>query len=358
MTFRAAPVRPHPAPAHEAGFTLIEMLVVVALLAGTAMVGLALTADRGNQWRAEDSARRMGAIIDAAFGPRGPVWSGEVRLAGFVADNGRLPATLSELSDRDARIAAGLGAWAELAPRFDPQPDANGWNNGGETTLSAAGETLWKGLRRYLENGTGGAKYRDAWGNVAPDAGVDADNYGWGFEADGDGFTLVSLGADGEAGNPSAIEHGEDSVRETVADDWSLGLGGWQVTVYNAGAADIDCALGTGCPVGGALRASLLVFENTAAGGRWRRYSSDALSALPAGERALLSFPASGWPGGGLSAARVPQGEHLVLMVADSDGVAHNGGGEAPLEQGGRRLARHAVFHAGAARPALEFVLR
>ena len=83
--------------------------------------------------------------------------------------------------------------------------------------------------------------------------------------------------------------------------------------------SEVDCALGTGCPVGGVLRASLLVFENTAAGGRWRRYSSDALSALPAGERALLSFPASGWPGGGLSAARVPQGEHLVLMVADSD---------------------------------------
>lgn len=339
-----------------AGFTLIEMLVVVALLAGTAMVGLALTADRGNQWRADDTLRRMAAIADAVSGPRGPVWSGEIRLAGFVADNGRLPATLSELSDRDAQVANGLDAWAERSPLFDPQPDAAGWNNGGETTLSAAGETLWKGLRRYLESGSGAAVYRDAWGNVG--AGDDADNYGWGFAAAGDGFTLVSWGADGLSGNPSGMEQGGDTVRETAVDDWSLGLGGWQVAVRNAGTADIDCALGVGCPAGGALRASLLVYENAASGGRWRRYSSDALTVLPAGERALLSFPASGWPGGGLSAVRVPQGEHLVLMVADGDGVAHNGGGEAPLEQDGRRLTRHAVFHAGAARPVVEFVLR
>lgn len=334
-------------PRRPRGFTLLEMLVVVGVLAGTAMVGLALTADRGAQQRYEDTQRRLAAIMDAVRGPQGAVWNGQIRLAGFVADNGRLPASLRELSDRDALVGSTLAAFGPESPRFDPDPAPDGWNDGGEIPLDADGEKLPKGLRRYLESRYGSAEYPDAWGNE-PTTGNDADNYGWSLSVSGDTLSVRSLGADNADGSDGS-EYAGDVLRTLSADDWSLPIAGWTVTLTNVGADDIDCAAGIGCPAGGQLRASLLVYENASGAPRWRRLSSSGTTFIPAAGRAIVAFGGSD---------RIPQGEHLLVLVQDSDATPHNGGESPRTDASSARITQRLEFHAGAARPQAEFVLR
>lgn len=350
------------------GFTLVELLVVVAILSATALMAYSLTADRDGHYRREDSERRLAAIVDAVRGLERPAWAGEMRLSGFVADNGRLPASIRELSDRDALIdnaeltdpaepnavtGAGLLHGFRLrTPRFDPQPDSNGWNNGGETDLNAPQEKLAKGLRRYLESRLGAAVYRDGWGNQSVNVSDDAANYGWLLQPPANAtapWQVTSFGANNalDATAP-ANELDADLVRQVAADDWSLELAGYSVRVTNR--------TGAALPAGTYLRASLLVYRNQQGGGRWRRYSTDAVTGLADGDTATLTFPAGGYPGGSLD-TRIPQGEHLLLLLSDADSTAHNGN-ETVWLSGGSRVSRKLAFFAAAANPALEITLR
>lgn len=352
----------------QPGFTLVEMLVVVAILSATAWMALALTGDNEDLQRSQDSERRLAAIVNAVRGFEHAAWGGEQRLSGFVADNGRLPLALRELSnyvqlvdmseladagEPSTPTAAGLLHGLRLrTPRFDPQPDSDGWNNGGETNLNAAEEKLPKGLRRYLESRLGSAIYRDGWGNQSANAGDDNLDYGWllGLPANSSGAWRVrSLGANNALDNlPPAQPRDADIERSVLADDWSLDLAGYSIQVVNRS--------GTALPAGVWLRASLLVYQNHAGGGRWRRYSTQAITGLADGDTVVLTFPAGGYPGGTLD-TRIAQGEHLLLLVSDSDSTAHNGN-ESPWLSGGNRVSRKLMFFANAARPALELALR
>lgn len=331
-----------------AGFTLLELLVVVAILSATAMLGFAFTADQSAQLRQDNTRRALNRIVEAVRGPQGAVWNGQVRLAGFVADNGRLPTSVSELTDRDAFVDSGtLVGWSAHSPLFDPQPDDEGWNDGGEVSLDADTQLLWKGLRRHLEATPGASDYRDGWGNVAID-GDDDSNYGWLFARVDDALTIGSLGADNATGNSSAMGYGDDLQVTLAAEDWSVALAGWSVSVTNATAVDLNERL---C-------ASLLVFDNTAGGARWRRYTSACTDAIAAGAQAELAFSAAGMPGTDLSPARIPQGEHLLVLVADSDTTAHNGASDALFLVDGEPVTQRLSFYAGAARPDARVVLR
>lgn len=350
------------------GFTLVEMLLVVAILSATAWMALALTSDNQELQRRQDSERRLAAIVNAVRGFEHAPWGGEQRLSGFVADNGRLPVALRELSnyaqlvdmseladasEPAASTASGLLHGLRLrTPRFDPQPDSSGWNNGGEIDLNAAEEKLPKGLRRYLESRLGSAIYRDGWGNQSANASDDNLDYGWllGLPANSSAaWSVRSLGANNALDAlPPAQAPDADIQRSVLADDWSLDLAGYSVRVLNRSGAAL--------PVGVWLRASLLLYQNQPGGGRWRRYSTQAVTGLADGDTAVLTFPAGGYPGGTLD-TRMAQGEHLLLLVSDSDNTAHNGN-ESPWLSGGSRVSRKLTFYASAARPALEIALR
>lgn len=350
------------------GFTLVEMLVVVAILSATAWMALALTGDNEDLQRRQDSERRLSVIVNSVRGFEHAAWGGELRLSGFVADNGRLPASLRELSDYAALVdmseladagepatstASGLLHGLRLrTPRFDPQPDSDGWNNGGETDLNAAAEKLPKGLRRYLESRLGSAIYRDGWGNQSANASDDNLDYGWllGLPANSSApWRIRSLGANNALDTlPPAQARDADIERSLLTDDWSLDLAGYSVRVVNRSGAAL--------PAGVWLRASLLVYQNQPGGGRWRRYSTQAVTELADGDTALLTFPVGGYPGGTLD-TRIAQGEHLLLLVSDSDNTAHNAN-ESPWLSSGNRVSRKLTFYAAAARPALEIALR
>jgi len=352
-----------------AGFTLLEMLLVVALLAATASMSLVLLGERDQQARHDETQQRLDEALRAVLGVAGPVWDGQIRLSGFVVDNGRLPASLRELSDRDALVdgsecagagspAAGLLACHKLRqPVFDPTPgSADGLDDGSgdELVLGAAHEALPKGLRRYIQGRSGGAVWRDGWGNVS--LSDDGDNFGWQLQPPAlptDPWLLTSLGSN-NAPDPTAPspdpEYLADLTRRVLADDWSTELAGWTVRVTNASGGVLPAA-------GTRLGLSLLVWRNEPGGGRWKRLST-ALDATPlaAGESRDFHFAVGGYPGGALS-TRVPLGEHRLLAFESANASAHDGDDQ-PLLLAAHRVSTVARFYPGAARPTGELLLR
>lgn len=349
------------------GFTLLEMLLVVALLAATAGMSLVLLGERDQQARHDETQRRLSDAVSAVVGEAGPVWGGQVRLSGFVADNGRLPDNLRELSDRDSLVdtsecssggSVGPGLLAchkARAPVFDPTPAAaTGLDNGSgdELDLAADGETLPKGLRRYVEGRSGGAEWRDGWGNVS--LSDDASNYGWQLQlpaATPDPWVLTSLGSNNTVDllPPSPDpEYVVDLSRRVLADDWGIDISGWTVRLTNASGATTTSAR---------LGLSLLVWLNDAGGPHWKRLST-VLDATPlaAGESRDFVFPGGGYPGGAIP-TRVPLGEHLLVVFESANGLAHDGDDQ-PLVVAGHRISAQVRFFRGAGRPAAEVLLK
>ncbi|MBK1616528.1 hypothetical protein CKO44_24100 [Rubrivivax gelatinosus] len=348
------------------GFTLIEMLLVVALLAATAMVSMAVVGGRDQLLRQQTSERRLDAIVEAVTGPAAPVWGGERRLAGFVADNGRLPLSVLELTARASLVDAAecSGASASVgagllpclrarAPVFDPTPGADGLNNGSgdEQLLPGPGEALVKGLRRQLDGQHGSDVLRDGWGNVSLVGSEDDTlNHGWQLAlpaAATEAWTIASLGSNNAVDTSPPTPDDEavaDLSRSIAPDDWSVDLVGWTVRVRNA----------TAVATSGGLAVSLLVWESTPGAVRWRRHTTPVSSAaIAAGEAADFSFAAAS-AGGTL---RVPNGEHRVLLVASDDSVVHDAD-DTPYLYAGHRIHAAARFYPRAARPVLELVIR
>ena len=117
----------------RAGFTLVELLVVIFILSTLALTGLALTDTADSQLRFEDTQARIRALRRAVIGEGEPVFAGRQLLSGFVADNGVLPDSIqslvggvlpdsiqSRISQIEVEVFAEFGG---RAPVFDPRPD-------------------------------------------------------------------------------------------------------------------------------------------------------------------------------------------------------------------------------------------
>lgn len=85
-----------PAKAH-AGFTLLEMLVVMGLLGIMAWGLVALLDDDGHWRRDEITQERWNSIRTGVIGQPHVIVNGSPHVAGYVADMGRLPTTIAEL---------------------------------------------------------------------------------------------------------------------------------------------------------------------------------------------------------------------------------------------------------------------
>lgn len=316
----------HP-PAALAGFTLVELLLVVAVLSAVSLLAFGVMADDRLQLRHDDTRARLQAVYRALLG--GPVTSENIGAQGFVADNGALPSDMATLLQRGT-----LESYGAKSPIFAPRPNDSSCaneNSAHDITLVSANAQLLKGHRgNYLGalpvNGT----LRDGWGNVA--ASDDALNFGWQFNADTANGTLAlaSLGQDNAHGGS---DYAADSGWSLASTDWRIPLAGWTVQVKNWRGADIAA---------NALSLSLLVYVNQAGGGIWRRYATTALPCLGA------NGSSSGACAGTVSASfidgckpgtvaagtgRIPQGRHLLVLTdngADatpwtSDDVVGNG---------------------------------
>ncbi|MEM7271201.1 MAG: type II secretion system protein [Pseudomonadota bacterium] len=217
----------------EAGFSLLEILVVTAILAGAAYVALDTVEHDSGQIRFETTERRLAAIRRAIVGEPGVYANGAPVVQGYVADVGQLPpcleALLQQIADCDD------DGTDEIAPNLYAVTDG----------VIAFG---WRGP--YL-TGSGGV-LRDAWGNTDED--VDGDgspdgNRGWDIVVDdlAPSFDASSRGRDRAAGDVGGEGgYSVDQVMQTIdANDLTVSLTATAVNVMvtNNTAADIDVCL-------------------------------------------------------------------------------------------------------------------
>lgn len=267
------------------GFTLLEMLLVITLLAATAGLGLATYADADGSARNAETRRKLALIEQAIVGLQAPAFGGEVRLSGFVADMGRLPISTYELLaqvDPEVSPAPTLHPYGLRDIAYDTSPDPiTGLQQ--SMLLSPISQTA-AGLRQQVQTGANGALL-DGWGNVLE------------FKLQASELKISSVGRDAEL-----IEGDE---QELVIKNWQVNLAAWPITLSNN---DSDPHT---------LQAVLLSHEGLADGAaQWRQRSSNTiLVAAGASQTTVLSKPNT-------IANQAPLGRHLLLLLKDKQPVA------------------------------------
>jgi prepilin-type N-terminal cleavage/methylation domain-containing protein len=330
------------------GFTLLELLVVVAILSAVAVASFGLVGEDRAQVRIEDTRNRLGLLRRAVLGVESPAYGGEMRFSGFVADNGRLPVNLRELIDDGVLAARGA-----VQPDFYDSIDSEcvQTTTGTKTTLGEAARLL-KGHRgSYLSSVAHNGEFRDGWGNVGTTSAEEAINFGWdvgqimnGSVLVPDSLSITSLGADNAPGNTGGIEAETDQSMSIAPADWKIPLDGWKVTLKNMGSGSIAI------DPDGHLGVTLMVFENTGTPGSWRQYRSqdsscdDSKTSLDAGESCEFSFTnATGCTD---VAASVPLGRHVLVLTAKHE------------LSSGRRIVTQVDFFPGTLPPNLVWEIR
>lgn len=339
------------------GFTLLELLIVVGLLSGLALMAYATVSDGENQRRFEDTAQRLGAIRRAVLGNPEPMYDGQVRLSGFVADNGLLPAALRMVFDGTGLNVPGAGDFSLRDPLFDPVPAAASClNDGGESAPTwGAGDKLWKGWRpNYLPVVATGQWFRDGWGNHSIiDAADDLANHGWTWTLTLPSLTVTSRGLNNVTPTPPALPDTDFDAEQTFAvtnNGWDVDLSGWTVSVKNN--------LTPPTPLTN-LRVSVLAYRNDGtAPGQWKRVTSSRIASLDADATDTVTFNTycdnSSAPSTAGSSV-IPQGRHLVVLVSDPDGAAHSAD---DAVSGTTPVTRQVAFFAGADRPSVTLEIR
>jgi hypothetical protein len=301
-------------PSHRAALSLVELLVVVAILAAISGTVIALTDTMDSRGRYDETARRLAELRSAILGPDAVSPSGDLLAGGYLQDTGWLPDAADDLV-RAPEIAPGV-PMPPLA--YDPTWHTwYGWR-GPYLTVPAARKN-------------GGSPLYDGWGN---------DFLGW-FAASGSppawelprlqgDYPLHSLGADAlphaAGGRPGASERDfPDADRPLLRTaDWTSNLQGLQVEVTNLSDADFSAA-----PVQVRLRIIVPRWNHAADPlGDWpadpdadpfigRTFTLDlpAPAAAPAGRnRRLIDFADPARP------RWVPHGRRTLFLVRSTDG--------------------------------------
>ncbi len=212
----------------QAGFTLLELLLVVAILSSLALAATTFVDNADDQRRFEETRNRLANIRRAIIGYPNLSAGGEAVIGGFVADMGRLPRNLNELfvsgyCSNPAYISKSVcesnsGTWTEdsafnvmgacsnvtKTTKSDCETDSpdNIWIELG---------TGWRGPYLHAMPESGGMIYRDGWGNGGNAPGAD---FGWRVavtdiddDATPDDFdntlSVQSMGSDGAPGGGS-----------------------------------------------------------------------------------------------------------------------------------------------------------
>jgi prepilin-type N-terminal cleavage/methylation domain-containing protein len=150
---------------HAYGFSLLEMLLVLFLMALMASAGLMLTEGVEGQAKYDETKRRMELMRKAIVGDPTRTVNGSPEISGFVADMGRLPGCVRELLERNdcTDIANALTKW-----NIDPN---SGLGSG------------WRGP--YIQvspEQDGKLRFRDGYGNSNDAETSDARNFGWNWQ--------------------------------------------------------------------------------------------------------------------------------------------------------------------------------
>lgn len=324
------------------GFTLLELLLVVVILSAIAFSTVSFFNSEDEQFRYEDTRTRLINIRRAVIGNSEPTFQGQQLLSGYAVENGVLPSTIDELIKKPALY----DDFGLQSPLFDPQPGSDGFNNGGELSITwNNNEKLFKGYSSgaYLALPPGSEdKYRDGWGNVGSVSGTsidcpsfsgegsdlgsdkEDDNHGWCVTLDTTGGTstanelyIDSYGSDGELGEVAGNDFTFDVLQSIKSGDWTQDVQGWTVKITNQSGSTISNH-----------GVSLLVYGiRTDGTPGWKRLSTNEVSSLNDGDSADLTFLESS-----LSTISpfVSIGQHLLTVFEDNNNTPHDSAGETP----------------------------
>lgn len=300
-----------------AGFTLLELLLVVVILGAMAFVVLNNVTDDVSQVRYEDTRNRLAAIRTAVLGPEEPALWAKGYMSGYVADNGCLPENIDAL----VQIPTGFLSFRTVEPVFDPDPDSDGFNDGGpeEIQLTNSVYRLMKGHRgAYLASASTNGWYRDGWGTRGTSD--FADNHGWDVTGSTNEFVVGSYGMDGAAGTLSSDVNSPTYVYESdMMMSPPISTNDWQSFLFD----EVTICKSPDVTVTNTLRAALLICENRAGGLRWRHIVSEPASSWTVGDTNQTSAVFNS------TNSMVPVGEHLLVLLSGStlsDSVLYPGG--------------------------------
>lgn len=232
---------------HEAwqrGFTLLEMLLVLFLMALVASAGLMLTEGVEDQAKYDETKRRMALIRTAIVGDPTRTVNGTPEISGFVADMGRLPNDLRELTEQAYCYTTGYvtevdcttngGTWHEAAsyalyywcsnPLYLTQSDCT--TNGASWGPNPANLMVgWRGPYVQAQPEQNGYRLiRDGYGNSGDNTeGLTADvrSAGWLYQITGNNLSLTSVGFE--------VNNNADDIQDSgfiVEDDWMIDITG------------------------------------------------------------------------------------------------------------------------------------
>jgi prepilin-type N-terminal cleavage/methylation domain-containing protein len=197
--------RRSPAATLLQGFTLLEMLIVVAILSALAFGAVAMVDESDEHVRFDSNKTRLIKLREGVIGDPSAFLNRPPIIQGYVADMGRLPNNVTELIN---------------------QGDQPSWSFDSTASLWAG----WRGpyLQTFVEN-LGLKTYPDGWGNTG-----DTNNFGWRFDVDQLAGTILaqSYGADGKPGGGSYDLDYPNSGLLVNQFEALVEVANWRVLVY------------------------------------------------------------------------------------------------------------------------------
>ncbi len=179
-----------------AGFTLLELLVVITLLGVVMLTATTFIVNTGETERDESTSIKWHQLRTAIIGDSTRTLNGAPVLSGYVADMGRLPANIKELMSKDYDYDHDVDLATDYLPIEQPAwkeydlgtifpglavPDTALTGKPGSAKLAGG----WRGPYLYS---AGSKIFSDGWGFVDTDYFRDADNQ---FILDAQGYKIL-----------------------------------------------------------------------------------------------------------------------------------------------------------------------
>jgi prepilin-type N-terminal cleavage/methylation domain-containing protein len=197
----------HVGQSPQAGFTLLELIIVIFMLSSLALMSVFFVDSADDQARFEATRTRLAQLRYAMVGDANRMLNGETELYGFVADMGRLPENLQEL--------------------IEPPDDSLLWQ--AREIDGMVTESIWSGWRGpYLPAmpEASMSTFRDGWGTSG-----DAPNFGWQFSVSDDVLSVKSLGKDAKVGGVDYEQDYPERGNLLEKEDWLIGINGRSIQI-------------------------------------------------------------------------------------------------------------------------------
>ncbi|WP_415896810.1 prepilin-type N-terminal cleavage/methylation domain-containing protein [Neptuniibacter sp. QD72_48] len=188
------------------GFTLLELVVVVAVMGLIASLATEFVVQETNQQRFETTKTRVSMIRYAVVGDDSRTVNSQPIISGYVTDMGVLPTELRQLMMESYCTDARYFSSTDCGDNGGAWVTQSGWQGPYLKPTSMENITDGEGNSRQIP------VFRDAWGNRSADSNEDWKNFGWDFARVNDSWSNDAAGL-----NLKVQSFGLDGVADTTS---------------------------------------------------------------------------------------------------------------------------------------------